>query len=84
MPSIGFGEIIVILLVALIVFGPKKLPEIGRTLGKSMREFRRATSNLKREFEESVDDEPPTVPSPHARRQQANGDPPAAADDDAD
>lgn len=84
MPSIGFGEIIVVLLVALIVFGPKRLPEIGRTMGKSMREFRRATSNLKREFEDSIDDEPPIVPSPHERRKRGNGSDPAAADDGAD
>lgn len=57
MPSLGFGEIIVILLVALLVFGPRKLPEIGRTLGKSMREFRRATSGLRAEIEADLDDE---------------------------
>jgi sec-independent protein translocase protein TatA len=57
MPNLGFGEIIVILLVALLVFGPRKLPEIGRTLGKSMREFRRATSGLRAEIEADLDDE---------------------------
>lgn len=77
MPNLGFGEIIVILLVALLVFGPKRLPEMGRTLGKSMREFRRATSNLKREFEESVDEEPPTVPSEYQRKRAAAPDDPA-------
>lgn len=59
MPSIGFGEIIVILLVALIVFGPRKLPEIGRAIGKSVREFQRSASEIRAEFEDDLDDEPP-------------------------
>lgn len=50
MPSIGFPEIVVILLIALLVFGPKKLPEIGRTLGKTISELRRAS----REFSSSI------------------------------
>jgi sec-independent protein translocase protein TatA len=85
MPSIGFGEILVILVVALIVFGPRKLPEVSRTIGKSVREFRRATTNLRQEFEASVDDEdlPPTVESPYQRRQREaaarEADPPEAA-----
>jgi sec-independent protein translocase protein TatA len=40
MPEIGITGIIVILIVALLVFGPKRLPEIGRSLGKGMREFK--------------------------------------------
>ena len=58
MPSLGFGEILVILLVALIIFGPRRLPEMGRTIGKSMREFRRAASELRQELEVDVDEEP--------------------------
>jgi len=50
MPSIGFPEIVVILLIALLVFGPNKLPEIGRTLGKTLSELRRAS----REFSSSI------------------------------
>lgn len=42
MPSIGFGEVVVILVGALLIFGPKKLPELARSLGKSVREFRDA------------------------------------------
>lgn len=57
MPNLGFGEIIVILLVALLVFGPRKLPEIGRTMGKSMREFRRATAGWRAELEADVDED---------------------------
>ena len=59
MPSLGFGEILVILLIALIVFGPRRLPEMGRTIGRSLREFRRAAADLRAEIEEDLDDEPP-------------------------
>lgn len=44
MPNIGPGELILILAVILVVFGPGKLPEIGAAVGRSFREFRRATS----------------------------------------
>jgi sec-independent protein translocase protein TatA len=43
MPSIGFWELILILLIVLLVFGAAKLPEIGRALGKGIREFKKAT-----------------------------------------
>lgn len=48
--GIGMTEIFVILVVALIVIGPKKLPEIARSLGKAMGEFKRATNDLKDSF----------------------------------
>ena len=44
MPEIGIAGLIVILVVALLVFGPKRLPEIGRSLGKGMREFKESIS----------------------------------------
>lgn len=44
MPSIGPMEIVIIMIVALIVLGPKKLPEMGRSVGKGMREFKNAVS----------------------------------------
>lgn len=44
--SLGFPEIVVILLIALLVFGPGKLPEIGRMLGRTLRELRRASSEF--------------------------------------
>jgi TatA/E family protein of Tat protein translocase len=52
---LGFQEVLLILVLALLIFGPKKLPEIGRTIGKGMAEFRRATSDLKRSIETEVD-----------------------------
>ena len=44
MPTIGFWELILILLIVLLVFGAAKLPEIGRALGKALREFKKATT----------------------------------------
>jgi TatA/E family protein of Tat protein translocase len=54
MPSLGFGEIIIIVLFALIIFGPRRLPEMGKTIGRSLREFRSAAADLRKELE--VDD----------------------------
>jgi sec-independent protein translocase protein TatA len=51
MGPVGVQEMIVIFLVALVLFGPKKLPELGRTIGKAITEFRRAQSELKSTFE---------------------------------
>jgi sec-independent protein translocase protein TatA len=60
MPNLGFGEILLILVLALVIFGPKRLPEMGRSIGRSMREFRRATSDLRNEIETDLDvEEPP-------------------------
>jgi sec-independent protein translocase protein TatA len=55
--NVGPAEILVILLLALIVFGPKRLPEIGRTVGKGLREFRQATQDVKDELSLSLDDD---------------------------
>ncbi len=52
--SLGIPELIMIFIVALIVFGPKKLPEIGRTLGKAMGEFKKATDDFKNTIEREV------------------------------
>jgi TatA/E family protein of Tat protein translocase len=54
---IGTTELLVIALVALIVFGPRKLPEIGRTLGRSLAEFKRASEDFKRTWEFEVEAE---------------------------
>jgi Tat protein translocase TatB subunit len=54
MGPLGFPELLLIFIVALIVFGPRRLPEIGRTLGKALNEFRRATDELKNSIEREV------------------------------
>ena len=51
MPSIGFPELLVILVIALIVIGPKKLPEAGRAMGKGMREFKDSINGVHDEDE---------------------------------
>ena len=66
MPEIGITGLIVILIVALLVFGPKRLPEIGRSLGKGMREFKDSitgSSDEKAELPASSGDESQTPPS---------------------
>ena len=54
LPSLGMPELIFILVIALIIFGPKKLPDLGRSLGKSIGEFRRASNELKTTLEEEI------------------------------
>jgi sec-independent protein translocase protein TatA len=51
MGPVGFPEMFAIFIIALLLFGPKKLPELGRTLGKALSEFRRAKNELKTTFE---------------------------------
>ena len=52
--SIGMPEMLIILVIALIIFGPRKLPELGRSLGKSLAEFKRASNELKNTLEEEI------------------------------
>ena len=77
--NIGPTELIVILLIALIVFGPKRLPEVGRTIGKSLREFRQATSDIKDELNLGLDEDEDEQPksgsakAPPASQPSLNG-----------
>jgi TatA/E family protein of Tat protein translocase len=76
--GIGMPELLLILGLALIVLGPKKLPELAKALGKGLAEFRRATDDLKEEFrqmerevedasaEKTAKDDPPPEESPPA------------------
>ena len=52
--SIGMPELIIIFVIALIVFGPRKLPELGRSLGRSLSEFKRASNDLRNTLEEEI------------------------------
>jgi len=54
MGTLGVQEMLVIFLVALVLFGPKKLPELGRTIGKALTEFRRASNDLKATFDREM------------------------------
>jgi sec-independent protein translocase protein TatA len=83
MGPIGLPELVVIFIVALIVFGPRKLPELGRSLGKSLSEFKRASNELRHTLDEEirVEDRRTTPPArkPAAGQDSAEGSVPASA-----
>jgi TatA/E family protein of Tat protein translocase len=62
--GIGFQELLVILVIALLVFGPKKLPELARSLGKGFAEFRRASNDLRQHLDVTEPPPPPEPPKP--------------------
>jgi len=64
MGSLGWPEILLILVVALIIFGPRKLPELGKTLGESLAQFRRASEDFKRTWEAEVEYEKARIDTP--------------------
>ena len=67
---IGMPELIVIMVLALIIFGPRKLPELGRSLGRSLNEFKRASNELKHTLDEEirVEEQRTTEAERHAQR----------------
>jgi sec-independent protein translocase protein TatA len=71
MGSVGFPELLIIFTIALIVFGPRKLPELGKSLGKSIAEFKRASNELRNTLDEEIRAE--------ERRNAAAQNPPAQA-----
>lgn len=70
--SVGTPELIIIFVIALIVFGPRKLPELGKSLGKSLAEFKRASNELKNTLDEEIRME--------ERKQQQAQEPPRVAE----
>jgi TatA/E family protein of Tat protein translocase len=74
--SIGGTELLVIMVIALLIFGPRKLPELGRSIGKGLSEFKRASNDLKRSLEDEIDAEDRRDRGQRARKQidDANGD----------
>ena len=59
--SIGPMELIIVLVIALIVLGPKKLPEVGRSVGKGMREFKDSLNGINDDDDDDEDDEPSSL-----------------------
>ena len=55
MPNVGLPEIIIVLVIALIIFGPKRLPELGNSLGRGIREFRGSVSGDNKHDDDSVE-----------------------------
>jgi len=55
--DIGFPELLLILVIALVIFGPSKLPELGKGLGRGIREFRKATREITDEVNEAIKDD---------------------------
>ena len=90
--GIGMTELIVIFVIGLLVLGPKRLPEMARSLGRSMAEFRRASSDLRREFTQTVEEAridpvklgenapPQAGVEPDELRPAESGDPPPPTD----
>ena len=62
--SIGMPELMIIFVIALIIFGPRKLPELGRSLGRSLTEFKRASNDLRNTLEEEIKVEDTHPPEP--------------------
>ena len=52
--SIGGTELLVIMVIALLIFGPRKLPELGKSIGKGLSEFKRASNDLRRSLEDEI------------------------------
>jgi TatA/E family protein of Tat protein translocase len=76
--GIGMTELLVILAIGLLVIGPKKLPELARSLGKGLAEFRRASTEMRREFLEVAEEvriDPPTQQTPEQSESESESDP---------
>ena len=72
--SIGMPELIIIMVIALIIFGPRKLPELGKSLGRSINEFKRASSDLQNTLGQEIKLEEQKETQAKARVQDTDGD----------
>ncbi len=79
LPDIGSGEMVVVMFLILLLFGGDKLPQLAKGLGKALREFKKAASDVEQEFKRALDevpDTPPAKPSTFAKP-TVDGPPPA-------
>jgi Tat protein translocase TatB subunit len=87
--TLGGPELLLIFVIALIVFGPRKLPEIGKSVGKMLAEFRKASTDFKRTIEDEIEAEktrpeaPPMAPAVTEIPMSSTGTPPGGAPPDA-
>jgi sec-independent protein translocase protein TatA len=79
--SIGMPELVIILVIALIIFGPRKLPELGKSLGKSINEFKKASTELQNTLEREIETEERKERDEKAARAAAPAPAPAAVID---
>ena len=73
--NVGPTELMIILVLALIVFGPKKLPEMGKSIGKGLKEFRKAQMDIRREISEGLKETPSSGAAPATQDGAATGTP---------
>lgn len=75
--GIGMTELLVIMVIGLLVLGPKRLPELARSLGRGLAEFRRASTDLRREFQDVAEEArvDPLSTAPTPTETEAGGDP---------
>jgi sec-independent protein translocase protein TatA len=69
--SIGMPELIIILVIALIIFGPRKLPELGKSLGRSLNEFKKASTDLQNTLEQEIKIEEQKESASKAREEES-------------
>lgn len=74
MGPIGWPELIIILVIILVIFGPKRLPEVGRSLGKGLREFKKSSSDIKEQLTEEKK-APPTIDKTVSKDADSSGAP---------
>ena len=77
---IGMPELIIIFVIALIIFGPRKLPELGRSLGRSLSEFKRGSTELRQTLDEEIGIEDQKAPSTESSPTEAEPREPRAGD----
>lgn len=73
--GLGIWELVIILVVILIIFGPGKLPEVGKALGRSLRSFKDAQKDIEKDITNAVKDEPETKKEIPAKSADNNGKP---------
>jgi sec-independent protein translocase protein TatA len=80
--SIGMPELIIILVIALIIFGPRKLPELGKSLGRSLNEFKKASTDLQNTLEQEIKIEEQKENVAKAKAEEATADAAIVKDND--